>query len=364
MYNADVILVLVGGSAIRIPFKNEVNAILNMYLGGEAVGEALANLLTGEANPSGKLAEIYPEDINEVLPYHYTNQNRDDIEYRESIFVGYRYYDSYTVPVAYEFGFGLSYTEFRYIDMRVSETNYSSGEITVEVDIKNVGARAGSEIVEVYIANPDCSFLRPKRELRGFAKVYLEKNETKTVSVILNERSFSIYDVDKKAFIVVSGNYTIQASASLSDVRLECGIVVEGETPIRKEIDNLSSYFGPDLKNVTEEQFRLLYGKSLSSYDKIERGAYSLRNSFADVCSQSLLGWITMPIICFLYRKANIRYKKGFTMQQRLQKELMDGSLESLLCTGGGMIPERLSDSLVLAANREHWSAFKRLLHK
>ena len=211
-----------GGAPYDMEFPARCKALLQMYLGGESVGKACADIVMGRVNPSGKLAESIPFSERDVPSYGYFGkQGRqkkalDDVEYRESIFVGYRYYDTFDIPVRYCFGHGLSYTTYKYSNLRVKKNGQTSYEVSFEV--QNAGSMAGSEIVEVYVKNPNSDAFRAKRELRGFAKVRLEPGECKTVTIPLAERAFSVYQ--NHEFQVIGGEYEIQIGASLQDIRL------------------------------------------------------------------------------------------------------------------------------------------------
>ena len=185
--NPNVAVVSFSGAPYDMTFENRVRGILQMYLGGEAVGEACGELLTGRANPSGKLAESWPYRVEDTPCHGFFATGSDDIEYRESIYVGYRYYDSFGIPVRFPFGFGLSYTRFAYENLRLSGETYEGGKLRVSLDVTNIGTVAGAEIVEMYVENPPADFLRAKRELKGFQKVTLAPGETKCVSLELDE---------------------------------------------------------------------------------------------------------------------------------------------------------------------------------
>lgn len=141
-----------------------------MYLGGEAVGEACGELLTGRVNPSGKLAESWPYAVEDTPCHGFFATGSDDIEYRESIYVGYRYYDSFGIPVRFPFGFGLSYTTFAYDNLELSSETYEGGKLQVSLDVTNTGSAAGAEIVELYVENPPADYLRAKKELKDFQR--------------------------------------------------------------------------------------------------------------------------------------------------------------------------------------------------
>ena len=200
-------------------FEKNVGAILHMYLGGQAVGESVADLISGEVNPSGKLAETIPFSEKDTPAWRYFAPPNDDVEYRESIFVGYRYYETFHVPVKYPFGYGLSYTSFSYSELNVPEV-YSGGKIQIRFKIKNIGKVSGAEIAQLYVCPNESDVIRSHIELKGFQKIYLHPREEKEVILELDERSFSVYDVEKKAFSMLSGKYQISIGPSVHDLQL------------------------------------------------------------------------------------------------------------------------------------------------
>jgi len=181
--NPNTVVVLLGGSAMELPWFDKVKAVLYMGLSGQAGGQACANLLTGKTNPGGKLTETWPMQYNDVISKN--TFGKRNVEYRESIYVGYRYYDKARVAVRFPFGYGLSYTEFTYSDLQIRDH-------MITATITNTGAVSGAEVVQLYIAPPQDGIHRPTRELKGFARVELEPDESKQVTFTLDNRSFAI----------------------------------------------------------------------------------------------------------------------------------------------------------------------------
>nr|WP_275983840.1 glycoside hydrolase family 3 C-terminal domain-containing protein [Paenibacillus hamazuiensis] len=224
--NPNVIVVLHSGSATNIgAFESNAKAVIQAWLPGQAGGSAIANILFGEVNPSGKLSETFPLALEHNPSYLSFPGNVREVKYTESIFVGYRYYDAKKLDVRYPFGFGLSYTEFEYSNLRLSCGSLTNGDIlTVSVDIKNVGSRAGKEVVQVYVRDVKCTVPKADKELKGFVKIELAPGETGTVHLELNDRAFSHYVEHLGKFAVESGEFEILVGASSRDIRL-AGIV-------------------------------------------------------------------------------------------------------------------------------------------
>lgn len=223
------------GGPIEMPWIRNVKAVLYAYLGGEAVGDATLDILYGEVNPSGKLAETFPLHLEDNPSYLYYFGEKDRVEYREGIFVGYRYYDKKQMPVLFPFGHGLSYTTYTYSDLQLDRDAMRDDEmLRVSVRIKNTGTRAGKEIVQLYVQNPGGSVIRPDKELRGFEKVELQPGEEKTVAFSLNKRAFAYYDTERADWTVEPGTYTILVGKSSRDIPVQKDIRIESTTPLKK----------------------------------------------------------------------------------------------------------------------------------
>lgn len=232
----NVAVVVQCGGAIEMPWKDNVGAILYAYLGGEAVGNALVDLIYGNKNPSGKLAETFPHRLEDNPSYLYFTGEGDRVEYREGVFVGYRYYDKKKMDVAFPFGHGLSYTTFEYSDLVLDKAAMKDSDIlNVSVKVKNTGNMAGKEIVQLYVgAESDDFVIRPVKELKGFEKVELEPGEEKVVSFTLDKRSFAYYNTEISDWYVPTGTYKIIIGKSSRDLVLSADVNVESTTVIKK----------------------------------------------------------------------------------------------------------------------------------
>lgn len=216
----NTIVVLHNGAAVEMPWLKSVKGLVEAYLGGQAVGQALVNILYGAVNPSGKLAETLPIKL-EDNPSYLNFGDGVKVEYHEGIFVGYRYYEKKKMDVAFPFGHGLSYTTFKYSNLRTDKDTMTEGEtIQVSVDVTNIGDRAGKEIVQLYVSDLTNAARRPEKELKGFEKVALNPGETKRVTFTLDKRSFAWYNTDIHDWYAASGEYDILIAASSRDVRL------------------------------------------------------------------------------------------------------------------------------------------------
>ena len=259
----QVIVVLHNGSPVEMPWISKVKGVVEAYLGGQAVGGAEYDILFGKVNPSAKLAETFPLRLEDNPSYLFFPGEGDVVNYQEGIFVGYRYYDKKNMEVLFPFGYGLSYTTYAYSNLQLDKKHMKDTEtLTVSVDVTNTGSMAGKEIIQVYVADQESSVIRPKKELREFAKVFLQPGETKTVTFTLGKRSFAYYNTEISNWFVESGNFDIMIGASSRDIRLQDTVWVEGTTKLKK-IYHLDSTLGdikkdPKAKAVIEELMKRL----------------------------------------------------------------------------------------------------------
>ncbi|MGG4141782.1 glycoside hydrolase family 3 C-terminal domain-containing protein [Paenibacillus algorifonticola] len=223
----NIVVVLSNGAPVVMPWLPQVKAVLEGYLGGQAAGGAIADLLFGEANPSGKLAETFPASLRHNPSHPYFPGEGDRVEYREGLFVGYRYYDAKDIDPLFPFGYGLSYTTFDYSGLHISHAQMTDQEtLDVTVTIKNSGTRRGQEIVQLYVKDEESSMIRPEKELKGFAKVALEPGEEQTVHFLLDKRSFASYNVSLGDWEAETGDYRILVGKSSRDIQLEASVHV------------------------------------------------------------------------------------------------------------------------------------------
>jgi beta-glucosidase len=226
----NTIVVLMNGSPVAMPWLGKVKAIVEAYLGGQATGGAIADVLTGRVNPSGKLAETFPRRIEDTPTFPNFPGAHEQALYGEGMFIGYRSYDARKIEPLFPFGFGLSYTTFAYTAIRADadEVKVSDGG-KIHVTVKNVGPRAGAEVVQIYVRQLNSPVLRPDKELKKFAKVMLAPGEEKTVTFTLNSRDFARYDVRFHDWVVDSGAFEILAGGSSRDLPLKLALKVDGE---------------------------------------------------------------------------------------------------------------------------------------
>ena len=252
-----IVVVLSCGSAIEVPFVEDVDAILHGYLNGQAGAQAILNILSGKVNPSGKLSETYPIKLEDVASSDNFPSHTRTIEYREAYGIGYRYFDIARVPVRFPFGFGLSYTKFEYNNLVINEKG-------VSFEITNAGSVKGKEVAQLYVALNQSGIIRPLKELKGFAKVELEPGETKKVEIPFDDKTFRYFNVKTNNWEIEKGTYSILVGAASDDIRLSGSIEQAGsgaELPYNKM--ELPSYAVGNLRNISDEEFAALLGHEI-----------------------------------------------------------------------------------------------------
>ena len=226
--NPNTVVVLHNGSPVEMPWIGKVKAVLEAYLGGQAVGEAAVRVLFGDVNPCGRLPETFPLKLEDNPSYLYYGGEKDVTEYREGVFVGYRYYDKKKMDVLFPFGYGLSYTTFEYSGLKLSAEKIQDTEtLTVTASVKNTGSRAGKTVVQLYVGDPESTPIRPVRELKGFVKVALQPGESKEVSFTLDKRAFAYWNQQIHDWHVETGVFTVEVGASSRDLPLKAEVTVE-----------------------------------------------------------------------------------------------------------------------------------------
>lgn len=320
----NVTVVLSNGAPVLMPWKEQVQGILEGYLLGQASGEILAKILFGEINPSGKLAETFPARLEDTPCYLDFPGHGGQVEYRENLFVGYRYYDTRSIEPLFEFGFGLSYTEFAYTGVSADrDTLTDREEITVRVQVKNVGETAGSEIVQLYVHDRQTAVQRPERELKGFAKIFLQPGEEKTVSTTLDKHAFAYYDVQLSDWLVQSGKFDLLVGRSSRDIQFKKTVEVIATVEPKLSVHRNTS-FGEIYQYAPTRD----YAKELIAYFERESGIdFHLGDNIDD---------FALTVISDFPLKALVTFTKGRFSEDDLQKTIL--KLNSMKPSGG---PER-----------------------
>jgi len=255
--NPNVVAVMSAGSAVEMPWLPKCKALIHGYLCGQAGAGAMLKAIMGEINPCGKLAESYPLKYEDVPSAPYFPAKERTAEYREGLYVGYRYYESAHVPVLFPFGFGLSYTAFAYSGLKVKEKG-------VEFTVQNTGKRDGAEIAQMYVSKTDGEVFRPVKELKGFAKVFLKAGESKKVTILFDDKTFRYFNVKTGKFEVEGGEYQILIGASSADIKLAGSADVQGTgAPCPYDKAKLPDYYTGKITAVPDAEFTELLGRPI-----------------------------------------------------------------------------------------------------
>ena len=343
--NPNTVVVLFCGAPVETPWADKVKGILYMGLPGQAGGEAVRNLLYGVANPSGKLAETWPIQYSDCPSATYYPQW--DAQYREGIYVGYRYYDKADVRVRWKFGFGLSYTDFAYSNPQLD------GEM-VRVTVTNTGNCPGAEVVQLYVAPPQDGIHRPVRELKRFTKVHLEPGESKEVSFSLDERCFSVWDNGWK---VPSGSYTILAGGN-PDKLIVAGAVEKSGEVVKIPDWQPGSWYENPKGSPSLEQWETMLGRKYVPYTS-QKGKFTMNDTVTDMKRHSLV----MRIMYLVVKRIISKGTKPDTAEYRMLLETSAGSpLRSLQISSG--IKEKFFKGILAMANGEFIQGIRILLKK
>lgn len=347
--NPNIVLVLSGGAPFRMPPKEQFRAAVHGYLGGQAGALAMARILTGSVNPCGRLAETWPEKLEDTPAFSYYPGREDVAQYREGLYVGYRYYQSAGVPVRYPFGYGLSYTHFAYSDLYADARQ-------VRFTVTNTGKKAGAEVAQVYISCRNSKIYRPKLELKGFQKVFLQPGESREVAVSLDDKAFRYFNVITDRFEIETANYDICVGANAEDLRLTATVRIMGSDAVLPEAE-LPSYASANIQNISDAQYARLLGKPLPQEKRTEAlTLYDTVSRFGDAKS-ALARFLCRRVeqsICRARKKGNPAPNTMF---------LYNIPIRGMAQMTGGQITRQMAQDVVYAVNghtfRGLWRFFR-----
>jgi len=346
--NPNVVVVLAGASPVEVPWQASCKAIVHGYLGGQAGAGAMVDILIGKVNPSGKLAETWPLTSDSTPADRYFPGKENTTEYRESIFVGYRYYQTAAVRVAFPFGFGLSFTTFAYSDLKISKDS-------VRFTITNTGNKDGAEIAQVYVGKPDSDLFRARRELKGFTKMYFQAGESKAVTIPLDEYAFRYFNVLTGRYEIEKGTYTIEVGASSDQILLTGRIDVEGTTDeIPYKPEQLSEYYSAQIKHVPDKAFEALLGRPIPQPIWDRAKPLERNDTFSQLFyAKGWVGRLVHRVLIFLKNKAEKKGKPDlnilfiYNMPFRGVEKMM-----------AGIVNRKMVDSMLLMFNGHFFKGF------
>lgn len=355
--NKKIVVVLSCGSAVEMPWSDQVDAILHTSLSGQAGAKAALKILTGIENPSGKLSETYAINYTDYPSAPYFPGKEETSEYRESIFVGYRYFDTNKSKVKYPFGYGLSYTKFLYSDLMVEDNQIS-------FKIKNIGDFSGKEVAQIYVRALDSKVFRPFKELKSFVKVRLQPQETKTINIELDDDAFKIFDNESMSWVLEDLDYEILIGSSSLDIHLKAKLHKSGVT-LNPKLDKavLPSYFSRNILNIDANEFEALYGKELpnpkTTFYKKNRLVVNYNTTVSYLkYAKGFTGRLLYFGINFLikyYKVARKREKANFLVMGVLHLPL-----RGLARMSGGIISHGQLDGLIMMFNGSFFKGYKK----
>lgn len=350
--NPDTVVVLLGGSVMELPWFDKVKAILYMGLSGQAGGLACANLLTGKANPGGRLTETWPLRYEDVISKD--TFGKRNAEYRESIYVGYRYYEKARVDVRFPFGYGLSYTAFTYSNLQIQDR-------TVTATVKNTGSAAGAEVVQLYIAPPQNGIHRPVKELKGFVRVELQPGESRQVTFTLDDRSFAVWADGWK---VPGGNYEVLLAASSEDIRLRGSVEIAGEV-VKIPKWQKGSWYETLSGNPAREEWEKAMGHSVAIAPEAKKGQFTLDNSCLEMKDSSFIMKIQYKVTENIISKSFGGKKDDSDPSFKMMMVCAtDCPLRAVVISSGGAMSDSLARGLLEMANGHYIRGIKAMLKK
>lgn len=334
--NPNVVAVVSAGSPIEMSWAAQCKAVVHGYLGGQAGAGAMLDVLTGKQNPCGKLAETIPLCYEDTPAANYYPGKGWNVEYREGLYVGYRYYETAGKAVRYPFGYGLSYTSFAYSDLKVDAEQ-------VSFTITNTGKYDGAEIAQLYIAKPGAAVFRPIRELKGFAKVFLKAGESRTVTIRLDDKAFRYWNEKTDRWEVEGGRYEVMIGASVQDIRLKTEIELPGtEAPNPYEGKKLVRYQTADIQNIPDAEFETLLGHAIPKGKTVIDQTMTLGELDK---SRSPLCWLVAKVLRLRLDSCEKRGKPDLNTLFQYNMPL-----RALAQMTGGMIGDETVDGIVLEA--------------
>ncbi len=336
--NKNIVGVMSAGSAVKMPWLDNLKALLHGYLTGQAGASALLDIITGKTVPTGKLSESYPFSYTDCSIVNFSADDTRNLQYREGPFIGYRYYDTAEVAVQFPFGFGLSYTTFEYGNLEVTEDG-------VSFTVTNTGKCDGAEIAQLYVGKKNSGLIRPRKELKGFAKVWLKAGESKEVTISFDDKTFRYFSTVSEKWEVEGGEYRIYVGGNVRDIALEGSIVKEGTIEqLPYDIKTLSRYRSGQVRNVHYDEFEKIYGRALPE-EKV--GPLEINDALCQMdTAKSALCRLVYKI---LERKLEKSYEKGVPDLNIMF--IYNMPFRAICKMSGGMVSRDMVESIVTIVN-------------
>lgn len=348
--NPNIVAVVSAGSAVEMPWQHCCKAILHGYLSGQAGAGAMLDILTGRVNPSGRLSETYPVKYEDTPAFRNFPGRERNAEYREGIFVGYRYYDTTKVRVQYPFGYGLSYTTFEYSNLKTDEWGAS-------FTITNTGSCDGAEVAQLYVSKPGAEVFRPEKELKGFKKVFLKAGESKEVMIPYDDKTFRYWNVLTNQWETEGGTYRIMVGACVADIRLETEVTVNGTTEFHPyKRTELPSYYSGLIQKVEDQEFEKLLGHSIP--DGKWSGELGINDSICQMYyAKSTLARLIYKILTSKKKKSEAKGKPDLNILF-----IYNMPFRSIAKMTNGMVSMEMVNGIVEAVNGHFLKGMKKVI--
>ncbi len=347
--NTQIVGILSAGTAVEMSWEGCCKAILHGYLNGQAGAAAILDILTGKINPSGHLNETYPVHYEDTPAFwNFPGKGRDS-QYREGLYIGYRYYDTAGVRVQYPFGYGLSYTEFTYKDLQVDDKG-------INFTVTNVGEVDGAEVCQMYVGLPDAKVYRPRKELKGFKKVFLKAGESKSIRIPFDDKTFRYWNTNTGQWEIEGGTYRIQVGSNAADMRLEGRIIVPGTTENYPYVKaKMPSYYSGHIQQVGDAEFTELLGHPV--IPEKQSGELGLNDA---ICQMQ---YAKSGIARFIYRCLTRMKEKS---EKKGKPDLNILFIYNIPFRGiakmtGGMVSMEMAEGMVETVNGHFWKGIRKI---
>ena len=338
VYNKHIVGVMSAGSSVKMPWLSNLQGLLHGYLTGQAGASALLDIITGKEIPTGKLSESYPFAYADCSIVNYAGQEKRNLQYREGPFIGYRYYDTADVAVQFPFGYGLSYTTFEYSALSVTEDG-------VKFTITNTGKRDGAEIAQLYVGKSQSGLIRPKKELKGFKKVWIKAGESLEVEIPFDDKTFRYFSTVSNKWEIEGGEYQIYVGKNVADIVLTGTITKEGTiTELPYDIETLPSYKTGKVRNVHYEEFEKLYAKPLPE-EKV--GPLDINDALCQM--KDAKSGLCRLVYKILKNNLDKSYEKGVPDLNTMF--IYNMPFRAISKMSGGMVSREMVESIVTIAN-------------
>lgn len=350
--NKNIVVIFSAGSSVEMPWLDKCKALVHGYLCGQAGASAVLKVVTGQVNPSGKLAETYPLKYEDVSSQPYFPSKERSSEYREGLYVGYRYFETVKAPVLFPFGFGLSYTTFAYSDLKATNKE-------VSFTITNTGKVDGAEVAQLYVSAKCDGVYRPAKELKGFTKVFLKAGESKKVTIKLDEYAFRYFNVKTNKFEVEAGDYELLVGASVADIRLSATVAVEGTgAPLPYDKAALKDYYTGNVKNISDAEYTALLGHAIPEGNWNSSGLLDMNDAICQMYyAKSWIARTAYKVLTGMLKKAEAKGTPNLNILF-----IYNMPFRGIAKMTGGMVTMEMAEGILDAVNGHFFKGLGKII--